>query len=315
MRVAAIDVGTVTTRLLVADVTEGPDGVSLVREVLRDLEITHLGEGLEATGRLSDAGMRRVAAAVRRFAGGARVAGAERVAAVATSACRDAANTAELLEMLAEAGAQAEVVSGEREARLSFLGAAYSLTGDGLLVADLGGGSTELILGHAHVRGVPEVEAARSYDVGSRRMTERVLVTHPPAPEALERAREWALAEMRPFFDETPGTPRVLVSLAGTATTLSAIHHGMTVYDPERVHGSVLTSEDLDALLERLAPLTLEELREVPGLHPGRASVIVAGAVVLSAVLELSGLPSTVVSEHDILYGIALDAYSARERP
>lgn len=313
MRIAAIDIGTVTTRLLVADVTEGDDGPHL-DEFSRDLELTHLGEGLDASGELSASAIDRVAEAVARFVDAARRAGVERVATVATSATRDARNADALTSRLTDIGAHPEIVSGEREARLSFAGAAHSLAGDGLLVADLGGGSTELIFGTAGPGGRPRVVRAESFDVGSKRMTERVLPVHPPSADALARAREWALSEMRPFFDALPGEPTMLVSLAGTVTTLAAIEKGLAVYDSQAVHGSSLTAEDLRSLEDLLAPMTLEELRVVPGLHPGRASVIVAGTVILRAVLELTGLNSTMVSEHDILYGIALDAFAGGGR-
>ena len=313
MRIAAIDIGTVTSRVLVADVTS-ENGQPVLQEIERDLQITHLGEGLDASGELKAEAVRRVVDAASTFAQRARGFGAECIAAVATSAARDASNRETLTLALAEAGAPTEVIGGDREAYLSFLGATYALSGEGILVADLGGGSTELIFGR-RAGAAPEVRAAHSFDVGSKRMTERVLLDeHPPSPAALREGYEWARREMLPFFEALPGRPEVLLSLAGTATSLSALNMGMVEYDPELVHDSELTAEDLERLFDSLAGLTLPELRAVPGLHPGRASVIVAGALILRVVVELAGLHSTMVSEHDILYGIALDAYLAGGR-
>lgn len=298
---AAIDIGTVTARLLIAEVRDGH-----VTELSRRLAITHVGEGLTATGRLSEAAMGRTAEAVAAFAAEAAEAGAK-VAAVATSASRDAANGDRFMEMLAEAGARPEIITGDREAGLSFLGATYGLAGDGFLVADLGGGSTELVLGAAGPDG-RRIHAARSVDVGSKRVTEMFLHADPPTPAQLTEAREWILGEMRSYFDALPSAPRELHALAGTATSLVAIDLAMADYDPERVHGARISAARLAEIRASLASLPLAEREQVTGLEPARAGVIVAGALVLEAILELAGLNETVVSEHDLLYGIALDA-------
>ncbi len=308
MRIAAIDIGTVTTRLLVADVTT--DGV---REIERSTDITHLGEMLTATGRLDDAAMRRVGETIGRYASRIADLGAERTAAYATSASRDAANADVFLELLERSGVRPEIVTGATEARLAFTGATYELDGEGILVADLGGGSTELILGSVTTEDgerVRDIEASRSIDVGSKRVTELFLPSDPPKTHELEEARAFVVGELRPYFDGLRSKPSEAVSLAGTATTLSAIKQELALYDPILVHNSCLTGSDLSDMLEMLAALPLEKRMEVVGLDPGRAPVIVGGTLILEAVIALAGLDSTLVSEHDILYGILLETYA-----
>lgn len=306
-RIAAIDIGTVTTRLLVADVS--PDAIV---EVERNTDITHLGEGLTETGHLSSAAMQRVADVIARYAATIETLGAEKVVALATSASRDAANGPEFAELLARYGIEPHIIPGDVEASLSFLGATFSIEGDGLLVVDVGGGSTELVLGSSHRDADTAetiVETARSIDVGSRRATELHLHSDPPTAAELEATRAWIAGELRAFFDGLRSKPQRMVALAGAATTLSAIHLGMAEYDPSVIHGSVLTGSDLAELTDMLARLPLASRREVVGLHPDRASVIVGGALVLETALALAGLDEFSVSEHDILYGILLDAY------
>jgi len=309
-RLAAIDIGTVTTRLLVADV-----GLDTVTGVLRSTDITHLGEGLARRGSLSAEAMARVEAVIDRYARRMGELGVERWRAVATSASRDAANREEFAALLARHGIEPDVVAGDTEARLAFAGATYELAGDGLLVNDIGGGSTELVLGsHAAGSGPAgaRIAAARSIDVGSRRLTERFLAHDPPLPRELDEGARWAREELAAFFSDLPEPPRRSIALAGTATTLSAIRQGLVPYDPALVHGSVLRVDEIRGMLERLAALPLERRAvEVAGLDPGRAPVIVAGTLILLAVLDLAGLDSTLVSEHDILYGIVLDLYAS----
>lgn len=307
-RLAAIDIGTVTTRLLVADVS-----ATGVTEVARSTDITHLGEGLGATGRLSGVAMGRVAEVIARYTTTVAELGVERLTALATSASRDAENSDEFLGLLAEHGIVPVIIPGEREARLSFEGATSDMEPTrGLLVVDLGGGSTELVLGDVTIDdGVraAEVVKARSIDVGSKRVTERFLHADPPAATELAEAREWATAQVRPYFDGLRERPKLMVSVAGTATTLSAIRQELAVYDSARVHCSCLTGSELADLTEMLAAMPLARRKAVVGLDPGRAPVIVAGALILETVVALAGLDSTLVSEHDILYGILLDTY------
>jgi exopolyphosphatase/guanosine-5'-triphosphate,3'-diphosphate pyrophosphatase len=306
-RIAAIDIGTVTTRLLVADVSAGE-----VSERARRSAITQLGAGWTATGVLSEEGMSRVVETVAAYLAEAHELGATKLVAVATSASRDATNSADFLNRLGEVGLHPEIISGAREAQLTFLGATYGLEAERVLVVDVGGGSTELVLGSAgrdergRTRAV--VEAARSVDVGSRRVTELFLRSDPPAKREMEAAVAWAADELRPYFGGLKERPRDMIAVAGTATSMAAIELALDPYDPERVHGHRIDGPVLADTLERLASLTLEERRQVVGLEPARAGVIVGGAVILQAVLALAGLSSTLVSERDILYGMVLDA-------
>lgn len=308
-RIATIDIGTVTARMLVADVTDGE-----ITEVVRRQTITHLGEGWTESGRLSEAGIDRVAAAVGGFAREAAELGVERTAAIATSAARDALNGDELVRRLEAEGVRVEIVPGEREAYLTFLGATYGLLGQRVLVADIGGGSTELVVGTAEEedgRRQVDIEMARSIDVGSRRVTELFLHADPPTTRELEEASAWIAEELRGYFSALKARPAELVAVAGTATSLAAIDMALDPYDPERVHGYRVSGPALLDILDSLAAMPLAKRREVVGLEPERAGVIVAGALVLRSVMAYAGLSSTLVSEHDILYGIALDL----ERP
>ena len=303
-RVAVIDIGTVTTRLLVAD----SDGTS-VDEIARRTVVTHLGEGLHASGTLSDQGIERVATAVEAFVAEAERLEAETIVAVATSAARDAANGREFSDRIERAGVRPRIITGGTEARLSFSGATYLIDDDDVLVADLGGGSTELVFGCAHETAEGrelEIDAARSLDIGSRRVLDMFLASDPPTSAELDAAEAWVADEMRPFFDGLRARPRTLVTLAGTGTTLSAIRQELTVYDPARVHLSRLTGGDVADLRARLAAMPVEERRTVVGMDPARADVIVAGALILETIMALAGVDSTVVSEHDILYGLVL---------
>jgi exopolyphosphatase / guanosine-5'-triphosphate,3'-diphosphate pyrophosphatase len=304
---AAIDIGTVSTRLLVADV----EGES-IREIVRHTCITHLGKGLGTTGRLSPEGVEAVFSVVSGFVEEARGLGVGEFAVAATSASRDAEDGPEFIAGLAALGIEPHVIAGSREAFLSFRGATTGLSEESVLVCDLGGGSTELILGSSVAGGegaeaAVHIDAARSIDCGSRRVTDRFLLADPPTAAELEEARGWVTEEFRPYFDGLKDQPRSLVALAGTATTLSAISRGLVEYDPAEVHGSCLTGADLAGLRDELSLLTLEERKKVPGLDPARAGVIVAGALILETILALSGLDSAIVSEHDILYGLLLE--------
>jgi exopolyphosphatase/guanosine-5'-triphosphate,3'-diphosphate pyrophosphatase len=304
---AAIDIGTVSTRLLVGEV----DGEH-IHELVRHTCITHLGKGLAATGHLSPEGVETAFSIVAGFVDEARALGAEDFAVAATSASRDAADGPEFIARLASLGIDPHVIAGSREAFLSFRGATNGLSEEHVLICDLGGGSTELILGSSQAASdgeaaAVEIDAARSIDCGSRRVTDRFLASDPPTPGELEDARGWVTDQFRPYFDGLKEHPRSVVALAGTATTLAAIKRGLAEYDPAEVHGSCLTGADLAELREDLSSLTLEARKAVTGLDPARAGVIVAGALILETIVALSGLDSTTVSEHDILYGLLLE--------
>lgn len=305
-RYAAIDIGTVTCRMLVADVAA--DGA--ITELAKEYAITNLGEGVDASGLLSRAAMDRVLAAVDRYLV-VRDALAEpgrpvTTIAMATSATRDAANGAEFAALLAERGVTLAVIPGQREAALSFLGASSGFPGEDVAVVDIGGGSTEVVAGRAGA----EPAMARSFDVGCWRMTERFLASDPPTAAERAAARAWAHDEMAPYFADLRAAVGVgrMVAVAGTATTVVSVREAMASYDSARVHRAFVSVADLRAVAERLEELPLTERERVVGLDPGRAPVIVAGMVILEEVLALMGLPGFTVSESDILDGMVLEA-------
>lgn len=307
-RYAAIDIGTVTCRLLVADVDEA----GALRELHRGYRITNLGEGVDATGELKPQAMQRVAQAVADFQSDvARLTDARHPLAgltcVATSASRDARNAGEFRALLAQQGVELAVIPGQLEAALSFRGASCGFEGQHVLVVDVGGGSTEVVAG---VAGCAPLQA-HSFDVGCRRVTERFFAADPPSAEETAKAAEWMHQVMAPFFAdlrESGFVPDRMIAVAGTATTVVSVREAMEVYDSARVHGTVVTAEVLDEVYRHLSALPLEQRSRVVGLDPGRAPVIVAGLVILQAVLRASGMSAFTVSESDILQGVILHA-------
>ena len=307
-RVAAIDQGTNSTRLLILE----PRGEDEPREIARDMVITRLGQGVDETGRLDPAAIDRAVAAIARFSLRAQALNAERIRIGATSAVRDAENRDEFLARVRDVtGIEPEVIHGEREAALSFLGGTRGLDpGDGLfLLVDIGGGSTEFVFGRA-----PEVvDHAISTQMGSVRLTERVQPSDPPS-EADLRAFE---ALIEPRLEEVERTvpardARTLVAVAGTATTLQACALGLERYDPDLVHRSTLTVADAERTLRELAAMTNEERAAIPVMPKGRGDVIVAGAVILVKAMRRFGFERALVSETDILDGLALELLDVR---
>lgn len=299
MRLAAIDVGTNTVRLLVADrLGPGP-----LIHLDRGLEITRLGRGVDAEGRLDPDAMGRTLDAVRRYAEAAEAAGAERLRVAGTSALRDAANAEEFLDAVREAtGREVEILSGAEEGRLAFLGATRDAGPGPFCVCDIGGGSTEI------TRGSEAAEALRSLDVGSVRLRERCLRSDPPSADEVDEARrvvreslDGALPELGLEGDEQ------LVGVAGTVTTLAALVGGVRVYDPERIHGARIGAEAVRSWSERLLGMRVEEIKALPSMQPGRADVISAGVLVLVEVMDRLGAPDLIVSERDVLDGLILD--------
>lgn len=291
-RVAVVDVGTNSTRLLVADV-----GDRLV-EIERRSTVTRLGEGVDRSGELKPEAQRRVFAALDAYAEAIERHGASVSAAVLTSAVRDARNGAGFAERVRrDYGLDARTLSGDEEAQLTFLGATSARDrGDrsALLVIDVGGGSTELVVGAGG-----EVRWYASTQNGVVRHSERHLHHDPPLAGELDAlARDVALP--------APGRVDAAVAVAGTATACAAIDLELEPYDATRVEGHVLATARLRELRDRLAALPLERRRAVRGLHPDRAPTIVAGIVILLQVLAAAGLDRVEVSEHDILYGVAL---------
>lgn len=301
-RVAAVDCGTNSIRLLVADLDGGRPPV----DVLRRMEIVRLGQGVDATGRLAPDALARTRTVLEEYAALIGSLAARRVRMVATSATRDATNAGSFREMVLDTlGVPPEVVSGEEEARLSFAGAVCDLPPGAeapYLVVDIGGGSTEFVRGAA-----AGPEAVRSVNVGCVRMTERHLRSDPPtaaeiatATADVERAVDEAVREV------SGGTSRTLVGLAGSVTTVTALALGLPAYDPVAVHHARVAYPAVAKLAADLLGMTRAQRLALPAMHPGRADVIGAGALILRIVMERVGASSVVASERDILDGLAL---------
>lgn len=307
-RYAAIDIGTVTCRLLVADV----DQAGISHELVHGYRICNLGEGVDSTGVLLPAAMDRVITAVEGYLqqvndlqepGAARIP----VTCMATSASRDAQNAQEFADLLASRGVRPLVIPGQQEAALSFRGATCECAGEPVLVVDIGGGSTEVVAGVAG----SAPAASYSFNIGCRRVTERFFEQDPPTADQLQKARDWICSSMEPFFarlKQQGSLPARMIAVAGTATSVVSVRKHMAEYDRSLVHGAQVSRAMVDQTFEDLYSCTLEQRRNVVGLDPGRAPVIVAGMVILQEVMELAGLNCYTVSESDILQGMVLSA-------
>jgi exopolyphosphatase/guanosine-5'-triphosphate,3'-diphosphate pyrophosphatase len=309
-RVAAIDCGTNSLRLLVADVP----ATGAHSDLLRRMEVVRLGQGVDATGRLAPEAIERTRKVLAEYAGQARDLGASAVRMAATSATRDAANRQDFEDMvLSTLGQAPDVITGQEEAELSFLGATASLDAAArahgaspprppFLVVDIGGGSTEFVLGDGD-----RVRAARSVDIGCVRLTERHLHGDPPSAEEIRRAEDDIRSALARVTAEVPVADAVsLVGLAGSVTTVAALALGLPAYDPDAIHGSRIGIDAVRAVTADLLAATRERRAAMPVMHPGRVDVIGAGALILRVVMDEFGMGEVVVSEHDILDGIAL---------
>ena len=297
MRVAAIDCGTNSIRLLIADVSGGR-----LTDVARRLELVRLGEGVDRTGRLAPEAIERTRLALLGYAAESAELGIGRVRMVATSASRDASNAGDFRGMVRSVlGVAPEVISGDEEARLSFTGAVNGLTATGpYLMVDIGGGSTEF------VTGTSSVDAAISMDIGCVRMTERHLRSDPPAAGEIAAAEKDIAAAVDTALAAVAGRQaRTFVGLAGSVTTVAALALGLPAYDASRIHHARIALADVRRVTGDLLAATVAERRKLPVMHPGRADVIGAGALILRIIMERSGMESVVASEHDILDGIA----------
>lgn len=303
-RYAAIDIGTVTCRLLIADIDEAGG----IEELHRDYAICNLGVGVDKTGHLAPEAIERVGGTVERFAdalASLRVADPIPVRTCATSASRDADNAADFKERLAAFGIVPEVIPGEEEAALSFAGATSAFPGETVAVADIGGGSTEIIAGLASATPAH----AHSFNIGCRRVTERFFTQDPPTADERARACAWIAEEFAPYMATLVDGGFLssrLIAVAGTATSIISMREQMQVYDSSRVHGAVATRADVNALIDRIAPMNLAERQQIVGLDPGRAPVILAGLLIMRQLLETADLDSFTASERDILHGIIL---------
>ena len=297
MRVAAIDCGTNSIRLLIADV----DGERL-SDVSRRMEIVRLGEGVDRTGRLAPEALERTRQALLGYAAEIAELGIDRVRMVATSASRDARNAGEFRDMVRSVlGVDPEVITGDEEAALSFVGAVHGLTEDPpFLVVDIGGGSTEF------VTGVAAVEAASSVNIGCVRMTERHGFADPPTAKQIAAAEKDITAQVDKALAAVPGRlAHTMVGLAGSVTTVAALALGLPGYDAGRIHHATISYDQVAKVTASLLAATVAERRALPVMHPGRADVIGAGALILRTIMERAEKHDVVASEHDILDGIA----------
>ncbi len=311
-RYAAIDIGTVTCRMLVADVDEAGG----IKELACEYAITNLGEGVDATGLLKPEAISRVVSTLRRFIAvrdALSTASHPVVAtiAMATSASRDARNADSFVNALSELGVTLAVIPGEKEAALSFAGASCDFAGETLMVVDIGGGSTEVVVGKAAEKPC----WAHSFNVGCRRVTERFICADPPAEAELEQARAWIRGEMEDGLCQARRSAETyrLVAVAGTATTVVTVRDCIATYDSALVHKQHVTREQINRQFDMLRAIPLERRQEVIGLDPGRAPVIVAGLLIMQVVMDLAGVDAFAVSETDILHGMVLDAASAND--
>ncbi len=304
VRVAAIDCGTNSIRLLVADTSDAG-----LRDVVREMRIVRLGEAVDRRGSLAPQAIERTRLALADYAATIASFDVERVRMVATSATRDAANRADFVAMVRSTlGRDPEVITGAEEALLSYSGAVGTLPGveSPVLLCDIGGGSTELVLGGSAAGASGSIRSV-SMDIGSVRMTERHLHDDPPTPAQVRAALVDIRAALATASRHVPlDTGATLVGVAGTVTTLAAIALGLPRYDSAAIHASVLTAADLDRVTSRLLVMDHAQRAAIGALHPGRVDVIAAGALILRALVEVTARPEIVASEHDILDGIAL---------
>lgn len=303
VKIAAIDLGTVSSRLLCAEMSNGQITASTKRTV-----ITDLGERVDATGVFAPAAIDRVTQACTEFVREAREFGAHHVCCTLTSAARDVSNGNELLDRLRDLGLVPQVIPGEVEARLTFYGVAHDFANERIAVADSGGGSTELVVGRASDGGL-ELDCAESLNIGCRRVTERFFSSVPPSADELDKAAAWARAQFEPYWAGLANRPERLVAVGGTVTTLVAMVHELAVYDSYFVHLRDLTIEQVEDGIDRMRSLTVEQIAQLPGIQAKRAPVILAGAIVVRELMRAGGYGRLTVSENSLLAGAAATIY------
>ncbi len=302
MRAAVVDIGSNSTRLLIAEI----DGGRVTEELVRRTAVTRLGTGVDSSGKLSDEAMERVYATLDEYRAEIDEHAVDRALAVLTSAVRDASNGEQFADTIrTRYGLTPHILSGDEEAKLTFLGATSERSAEDrtpTVVIDIGGGSTEFVIGTGH-----EPSFHVSNQAGVVRQTERHIHHDPPGRDELQALA----AGVREIFEQAvPSDQRQAVrhaiAVAGTATSLAAIAQELDPYDPTKVHGYVVTVRECEAMLDQLAALPLDERRKVRGLHPDRAPTIVAGVIILLEALRFFDLDEVEISEHDILRGAAL---------
>ncbi|MEO7720196.1 MAG: Ppx/GppA phosphatase family protein [Capsulimonas sp.] len=301
-RIAAIDVGTNSTKATLADADRG--AITIVRE---DSEVTRLGEGVDASGTLKPAAMDRTLTAIKRFADAAREGGATRIVAAGTSAMRDASNGPEFIQRISqEAGVQIEIITGDREAELAYqairsdssLGLAPDLA---LLVFDIGGGSSELIVGEGSA-----VRAHQSLNIGAVRLTERFLHGDPPTPAELDQASQYVVDKMEEF--PLSPAPKAIAGIGGTAINVAAVAAHAAGNGDAEIHGASVTLAQVDSVLELFTSRTTTERKSVPGLESARADVIIGGVLILRELLRRANVDRFVVSQRGLRYGLIAEA-------
>lgn len=300
VRVAAVDLGTVSSRLSLATVQGG--GIVSSR---KHTEITDLGAGVDATGRLDDAAIDRVVSACRGFVDEIRSFDAACVCTTLTSAARDAHNADRLIDALCELGLVPQVIPGEIEARLTFYGVARDFPGERIAVADSGGGSTEIAIGALTAARAVELEHLRSLDIGCRRVTDRFLHGNPPSDDDIARAAAWAYEQFEGYWGALSERPERLVAVGGTVTTLVALTHALEPYDSSFVHLHALSALEVERAVERMSGLPAEGIAALPGIQPKRAPVMLAGAAIIRELMRAGGYDELTVSENSLLAGMA----------
>ena len=300
-KVAAIDLGTVSSRLALATV-RGGEVISLEKRT----QITHLGVGVDATGRFDPAAVARVVEACRDFVDEIRAFGATCTCCTLTSAARDAKNASVLLEGLRALGLVPQVIPGEVEARLTFLGVAHDFPDARIAVADSGGGSTEIVVGsYRPEMHALELEQVQSLDIGCRRVTDRFLAGDPPRGADILAAGRWARTQFEAYWNGIGARPDRLVAVGGTVTTLVAMAHELVPYDSSFVHLRTLSAREVERAIDRMRKLTTAEIACLPGIQPKRAPVMRAGAVVIRELMRAGGYHELTVSENSLLAGAA----------
>lgn len=312
-RIAAIDLGTVSSRLSLARVRDGAIVDSKKHSV-----ITDMGQGVDATGRFSAGAIDRVEAACHTFTEEARAFGATATCVTLTSAARDAENAEELLARLRALGLAPQIIPGEVEARLTFYGVAHDFPGERIAVADPGGGSTEIVVGTYDPRSAHlELEHVRSLDIGCRRLTDRFFTADPPAAEELAAAAVWSHGQFASYRDEFADRPSRFISVGGTVTTLVSLTYELEPYDSSFVHLHGLTLEEVERQLDRMSALTVAQIRELKGIQPKRAPMMQAGTIIIRELMRAGGYEELTVSESSLLAGMAatIDEALRGEKP
>ena len=304
VRIAAVDLGTVSSRLLCAEVRDGRIVSSSKQTV-----ITDLGEGVDATGLFASAAAERVLAACSGFM--CEIAGfkPDAVCTTLTSAARDVSNGEVLLRGLEELGLCPQVIPGEVEARLTFYGVAHDFPGQRIVVADSGGGSTELATGAWQPGAALALDRAESLNIGCRRVTERFLAGDPPCAEELAAAAAWVCPQFAAYWESLTEHPERLVAVGGTVTSLVAMALRMERYDSHLVHLHDLTLDEVRDCIARMSVLPAERIAELPGIQPKRAPVILAGALIIRELMEAGGYDRLTVSENSLLAGMVATVY------